>query len=131
MTTITPRSKNYVGLSRNLAELIRESTGNGRILVDLYLEILSGVVIRKINGEERKIYCKPGDMLVAADRLLDRGFGKPPMEIDLFISDDSRIDPDVAYRLNQLSISQLEAIANGNKSISQPETIIEAGEAGE
>ena len=61
MTTITPRSKNYAGLSRNLAELIRESTGNGRILVDLYLEILSGVVIRKINGEERRIYCKPGD----------------------------------------------------------------------
>ena len=49
------------------------------------------------------------------------------MEIDLFLSDDSRIDPDVAYRLNQLSISQLEAIANGNKSISQPDDAIEAG----
>ena len=121
MTTITPKIKNNVGLSRNLAELIRESTGNGRILVDLYLEILSGVVIRKINGEERKIYCKPGDMLVAADRLLDRGFGKPPMEIDLFLSDESAISPDVAYRLNQLSISQLEAIANGNKAISEPD----------
>ena len=121
MTTITPKIKNNVGLSRNLAELIRESTGNGRILVDLYLEILSGVVIRRINGEERKIYCKPGDMLVAADRLLDRGFGKPPMEIDLFLSDESAISPDVAYRLNQLSISQLEAIANGNKSISEPD----------
>ena len=130
MTTITPKIKNNVGLSRNLAELIRESTGNGRILVDLYLEILSGVVIRKINGEERKIYCKPGDMLVAADRLLDRGFGKPPMEIDLFLSDDSRIDPDVAYRLNQLSISQLEAIANGNKSISEPGEAVEAVEPG-
>ena len=130
MTTITPKIKNNVGLSRNLAELIRESTGNGRILVDLYLEILSGVVIRRINGEERKIYCKPGDMLVAADRLLDRGFGKPPMEIDLFLSDDSRIDPDVAYRLNQLSISQLEAIANGNKSISEPDEAVEAVEPG-
>ena len=118
MTTIMPKTKNNVGLSRNLAELIRESTGNGRILVDLYLEILSGVVIRKINGEERKIYCKPGDMLVAADRLLDRGFGKPPMEIDLFLSDDSAISPDVAYRLNQLSTAQLEARAEGNKSIS-------------
>jgi len=49
------------------------------------------------------------------------------MEIDLFLSDESRIDPDVAYRLNQLSISQLEAIANGNKSISASDTIIEAG----
>ncbi len=126
MTTITPKIKNNAVLSRNLAELIRESTGNGRILVDLYLEILSGVVIRNINGEERKIYCKPGDMLIAADRLLDRGFGKPPMEIDLFLSDDSVVSPDVSYRLNQLSTAQLEAIADGNKSISEAVEAVEA-----
>ena len=129
MTTITPKIKNNAVLSRNLAELIRESTGNGRILVDLYLEILSGVVIRNINGEERKIYCKPGDMLIAADRLLDRGFGKPPMEIDLFLSDDSVVSPDVSYRLNQLSTAQLEAIADGNKSISEAVEAVEAVEA--
>ena len=129
MTTITPKIKNNAVLSRNLAELIRESTGNGRILVDLYLEILSGVVIRNINGEERKIYCKPGDMLIAADRLLDRGFGKPPMEINLFPTDDSVVSPDVSYRLNQLSTAQLEAIADGNKSISEAVEAVEAVEA--
>jgi hypothetical protein len=92
--------------ARSLAELIRESTDSGAILVNVLVAIAVDNVYREMDGEWYRIPCKISDRIAAIDRLLERGFGKVVQEIELVSQSD---DSEMERRLEEMTTEELEA----------------------
>lgn len=58
---------------RRLAKLVIEQTGGGRAIVDFLMQVQSGI----IDG------CSIRDRIEASKVLLDRGYGKAPLQIEV------------------------------------------------
>ena len=68
---------------KQLGTIVRESTDNGRELIQILLCIARDDLWTMFEGELVRQHCKVSDRQAAIDRLTDRGFGKVSQEIEL------------------------------------------------
>ena len=80
--------------TRDLAGYVLESTDGGKELVDALVSIARGVMpnvrVQEGSRPRKDQQVRPADQLKAIEMLLDRGFGRPPQQLDIAHSVSNR-----------------------------------------
>ena len=73
--------------TRDLAGYVLETTDGGKELVDALVSIARGVrpnvAVQKGSRPRKDQQVRPADQLKAIEMLLERGFGRPPQQLDI------------------------------------------------
>ncbi len=103
--------------SRGFAALVRERTKSGEDVVDFLISVMKGSVITRLAGHaddckhcEAEQHIKLSDRIAAADRLLDRGFGKVIQDIALSAPDGGPLQTESLHVFAQMSVEELKEL---------------------
>jgi hypothetical protein len=92
----------------NIALRIREITRNGDDIVQFLWDVMMGQLIEK----DTVIFIKVADRIAAADRLLDRGFGKVLQDLTVSGPDGGPIQSETLHVLASMSKDELLSLAS-------------------
>jgi hypothetical protein len=110
--------------TRDLAGYVLETTDGGKELVDALVSIARGVMpnvpVQEGSRPRKDQQVRPGDQLKAIEILLDRGFGRPPQQLDVAHSVSDR-------PLEHLSDATLRLLVEYGQQLEESDSVVVDG----
>ena len=104
--------------TRDLAGYVLETTDGGKELVDALVSIARGVMpnvpVQAGSRPRKDQRVRPADQLKAIERLLDRGFGRSPQQLDIAHSVSNRPLAHLSDETLQLLVESAKQLKEGN-----------------
>ena len=91
----------------NLSKMVQTRTKEGEDIVGFLLDVM----LDRLKDGRKRIKCRVADRLMAADRLLDRGFGKAIQELAVTGADGGPIQTESHHIIAQMTREELIALA--------------------
>ena len=107
--------------TRDLAGYVLETTDGGKELVDALLCLARGVLpnisVQEGSRPRKDQQVRPADQLKAIERLLDRGFGRSPQQLDIAYSVSNR-------PLEHLSVETLQLLVENARQLKDCSNVV-------
>jgi hypothetical protein len=107
--------------TRDLAGYVLETTDGGKELVDALVSIARGVMpnvpAQEGSRPRKDQQVRPADQLKAIEMLLDRGFGRPPQQLDIAHSVTDRPLEHLSDETLRLLVENARQLKEGNATI--------------